>query len=592
MNRRWIQDAAPLAAVFLWVWLGVDPSLRFQHGCPALILDSDSWRPFIARPGGIVEGLAALTAQLDRFPIVAAALFTTLTGLIVASVRAGCGATSAARPLSWLPGLSPLLLYSQYSAPAIEHAGGILVAVGALAGWRRAASAATGVRLAMFWLLSVAVFYSAGTVPCLLLVVAGGTVEATSRQHWPKVALCWLAALIVPLGLVCFPAADAAAVWRRWGNGLPWVLAWTAYGVTAVTIAAGGWLSRIGLRTALPPTSAGPPCHAPAPSTLEPAIRWLALFISAAAAVALIATFDWPQRTRLRIQRAGENGRWREVLEAAPKLRNPAVADRLQVERALYHTGRLCGDLFTFPHRRGDELLPSLEAGPEAYPALSDTLLELGHVNLAERYAHEALESNGERPEFLRRLARINVLKDRPVAARVFLGRLAKMPFERAWAEAQLQALTSDTSLASDPVVAAVRPLRVTGQLTEARFTTEMLLAESLKADRSNRMAFEYLIAHLLLNLQVEAVLQHLPHFKAVGFTELPRHVSEAVLLHQKLHPESPVNLTGWTIPETIPARFEQYLEAASGRGGDDAALARDFGDTFWYYAQRGSRTQ
>lgn len=575
-NAGRIQDAVLLVAGFGWIALGVDPTLRCQHGCPVLILEDAVWQRLWFRPGGILEGLAAAAAQLDRFPFVAAALFSGLIGLTVLAIRSGVGPSRAVRPLSWLPGLTLLVAYGQYACPAWEHAAGILLATGALAAWQRWTPGTRPGRLAALWISGAAVFYLGGTAPCLLLVASAAASDATARRDWLSAALGVLAALLVPAGWICSSEADASAVWRRWGRGLSWVLAWTAYGATVAAVLAGAWFARRDARLKSPPRGL--------------AAGWLSLVIPAVAVWAVVATFDPQLRLHLRLHWAGQHGRWGEVIAAGRGLSNPSPGDRLQIRRALFHTGRLCNDLFAFAHRPGEELLPSLEAGPDAYAVLSDTLLELGHVNLAERYAHEAIETLGERPALLQRLARINALKDRPAAARVFLGRLAKMPFERAWAETQLQALARDPSLASDPVVSAIRPRQVKGHLTEARFPTEMLLTESLRTGGTNRMAFEFLIAHLLLNQRVDALLSRLPDFKANGFARLPRHVSEAVLLHQTLHPDSPVNLAGWKIPDEISARFEQYRSATRERSAAAAALAHRFGDTFWYFAQSGAR--
>ena len=56
-------------------------------------------------------------------------------------------------------------------------------------------------------------------------------------------------------------------------------------------------------------------------------------------------------------------------------------------------------------------------------------MFELGQVNEAEHMAQESLEFDGDRPDVLRVLAKINIIKGRPQAAAVFLNALRQIPF-------------------------------------------------------------------------------------------------------------------------------------------------------------------
>ncbi|MFM1941737.1 MAG: hypothetical protein RI897_719 [Verrucomicrobiota bacterium] len=93
---------------------------------------------------------------------------------------------------------------------------------------------------------------------------------------------------------------------------------------------------------------------------------------------------------------------------------------RIHLLRALYHRGVLLRDLFRHPLGAGEGLLPSLNSdGASVCLPLSDILMELGHHNLSLRYAHEALEVQGEQPVILERIAGINLLQGRSRAARI-----------------------------------------------------------------------------------------------------------------------------------------------------------------------------
>jgi hypothetical protein len=213
--------------------------------------------------------------------------------------------------------------------------------------------------------------------------------------------------------------------------------------------------------------------------------------------------------------------------------------------------------------------------------------MEIGLVNDAEHYGHEALENEGNRPDLLRQLAQINVLKGRPQAARVFLNVLREIPFEGDWPRSCLQRLDQDPTLRDDSQLSRIRPLMLTNDIGHLAITTGPLLQHLLRANSHNRMAFEYLTVHYLLNLKLEHVVELLPGLDDFGYAYIPRHCEEAILLFQQIK-NVHVELRGRKIrPETIE-RFQRFNEAMRGSPlaspEGQSMLARDFGDTYWYY--------
>ena len=126
-----------------------------------------------------------------------------------------------------------------------------------------------------------------------------------------------------------------------------------------------------------------------------------------------------------------------------------------------------------------------------------------------------------------------------------------------------------------------------TNDLAHEGLPAEGLLVQLLRCNPTNQMAFEYLMAEYLMNSEVNNVVDRLWQLDSFKYAGIPRHYEEAVLLYQKTS-RTPVELHGRSIrPETIE-RFRQFTEAMNQRvldtDGGRRALARDFGDTFWYY--------
>jgi hypothetical protein len=84
----------------------------------------------------------------------------------------------------------------------------------------------------------------------------------------------------------------------------------------------------------------------------------------------------------------------------------------------------------------------------------------------------------------------------------------------------------------------------------------------------------------------VDRLAKQLGRLDDFGYTTIPRHIEEAVLLCQRLNSVR-VDLHGRQIrPETVQ-RFGEFTEAlnrARNNPNDRPALAHNFGDTFWFY--------
>jgi tetratricopeptide (TPR) repeat protein len=304
-------------------------------------------------------------------------------------------------------------------------------------------------------------------------------------------------------------------------------------------------------------------------------------------------TFNKQQILLAQIDSASSRGQYESVLAAARQLRTLNHPAAIQVRLALYHTGRLAEELFSFRNMLEDP--PSGRVG-EDLRAQSETLFDLGLINDAEHDAHEALEMEGYRPDLLRLLARINLLKDRPQAAQVFLNVLSLIPFQDQSANYSWPARGPQICPTERQLLENVRARALTKEIPHLGLPVGALLDAALASNPTNRMAFEYAMATDLMDLNLERAVRRLRYFEKFNYPRIPRSYEEAVLLYQDLT-GIPVDLRGRIIrPQTIE-RFRQFKEGFVFRPGRAAINAPDFKDTYWlYYAvrirERASREQ
>jgi len=286
-----------------------------------------------------------------------------------------------------------------------------------------------------------------------------------------------------------------------------------------------------------------------------------------------------------------EDGRLDEALASLAQSPDDSDLARFLMLYALARTGRLPWEMFHYPQVASSEALLLRDPKGDTVPVVadwrSDLYLELGRVNESQRWAHEALAMEGETPRVLERMALTYILNGRPDVARTFVRALEKIPFQAARARQYLAALERDPGMRADPLVARIRPLMLRKDYV-GDWSTEQILQQSLDANASNRMAFEYLLAHYLLTSDLEGFARLAPRLKEF-YRELPTHVQEALVGFRNVNGSLPPGIDGSAIDREIEFRFQSFLSLYARHQdgpGQDAwkALAPDFGGTYWFF--------
>ena len=309
----------------------------------------------------------------------------------------------------------------------------------------------------------------------------------------------------------------------------------------------------------------------------------LVLFGIAVGAVFL--SYDIERKTLFLVDYYAYHKRWPQVLSAARRHIDsfPIIH---AVNRALYHTGKLNLEMFSYPQHSG-VLFLTIKGSELAYWKKFDFYIDIGLMNIAQNDLTECFEVFGERPMILKRLAFVNMVKGDIDSARIYLGALRKTLFDADWANNCLERLQSDPNLAADEEIQHLRSVMLEKDYGFSAIDIEDVLLQLLEENRQNRMAFEYMMASYMLSGQLREFAQSLDRLDDFGYTQIPRLYEEAILVHL-YRTRKPVDLFGRQLTSESKQRFEVFSQTFERYGRNKGAafkeLAKGYGDSYLVY--------
>ena len=589
---------------FAYVDRRIEPAVEYQHSAPVFLLTRSFVASFTAYPGGLLEYSAAFVSQLNYYSWLGALVYSGIAVLLFLASRKVVAITTGVA--NFAPGLIAsfvlLLLRDQYVGSAIAMSLGAVIALSsailyfqiskklnAMVSLQSSPAGRTGLTLLTGCAIASLVFYLAGVWPGTLLLVTIALSEAF--QEGPtKTRLAWTYCIAAGLlWFTWFRDVDLGRLLNPWCKGPTlWVLTLTLYLLVPVSCSALAiWVRSQSRETAAPDNSGGKrTSHQHGTGDRKPVLAavlfilgWGAVWFGFSTPRKMVAQLDFYSSLKL----------YDKVLEVARGMGREDMdfGAEARLHLALFHTTQLGQEVFSYRNQSGWDMLPGLGGGLDSCRPQAQAFLELGLVSDAEHLAHEALEGEGERPDLLKLLAQVNILKGRPKAARVFLNVLRQVPFHRQEANRWLERLEADPLLAQDPDLAAIHSLMLTNDLAHQVFPAEGLLGQLLYRNPTNQIAFEYLMTEHLMNLELNKVIDQLWRLDKFNYPGIPRHYEEALLLYQQSR-GTDIDLGRRKIrPETLH-RFRQFSEAMNQQLFKTEAgrkeLARAFGDTYWYY--------
>ncbi len=618
MLYRKSQSILFFSGIFLFVWLAVDPRLIYHSF--GMIMDypefSTGWLFFkevLSEPAGPIRYLAGFLSQWFYYSWIGAVIVTALAWSMY-FLSGTLVAVSGGRRnniLCYLPAIGVLVMYAGYNHPlsmSLAMATTILFAVVYAKIPFSNNVFACGVLVG----LAIVLYYIAGGASLFFpLLVAACEVVARRRIRFALLCVVLGAAVI---GLVMFFFVDTP-LQQAWSLMLPFhqeisrntsrlttniVISLYAY-VFLLIWWTGLWQRIITRKASSKQTHQSRKRKSQKKDTAPPLLssgRFMQLIQSlllvgiTVAAVSL--SYDRNKKLYLTISRFAQDKNWHDVLSTTQK--SPRAANNVfcnhDINRALYHTGRLGWDMFEYKQHPSALLLMIGMQKQSLIRNLKgiDIFIELGDLNFAEQLAYEVLELKGDSPHILDALARINMIKGQTETARFFLTALSMNPIYDNHAERLIEHLDSDPDLTSDEKTMYLRKCMLIKDQPALDYNEEFLLQELLQKYRGNRMAFEYMMTFYLLTGQHKKISENITHFRDMGYEKIPRCYEEAILLHIAMSGNEP-NMHGWTISSETMKRYEAFNSVGRNPAYNHLSpdqikeiLAKNFSDSYFFY--------
>jgi len=294
-----------------------------------------------------------------------------------------------------------------------------------------------------------------------------------------------------------------------------------------------------------------------------------------------------PQTSRVvEIQRLVFSGRYEEAARLHERKPSLNLIGQYFYNYALAESDQLCDRMFRGRQDFGYNalILPwgdvHLDRGAYFYYAV-------GLSNEAHRWAYEEMTVYGFRPGNLKMLAKTSLINGDCQMAKKYLNILKKTVYYRKFAKDLLKLADNPELIDSHPELGAKRKLLPKNNFFVQFNEPQNNLPLILEGNPSNRKAFEYYMAGLLLSKNVEEAVANIKKMKAMGYTQIPRNLEEAVMIVYNSRQIFP-DVGGLPMSADTQNRFSQYFTAYVAARQNPvqlkARMEEKFSDTFWFY--------
>lgn len=330
-------------------------------------------------------------------------------------------------------------------------------------------------------------------------------------------------------------------------------------------------------------------CLAVSPFAKNLKSKILTIALYSAATICIIATliskYDKGIMLDYTLDKMTRYKNWGGIVNQMGKQKSTTKISNCYLNIALNELGLLDSKMFNFL-QLGSEGLASDDVDSQDESIVnSEIYFRLGLMNIAERLAIDATESNQSHQKSARqykRLAEIAIIRKNKELAFRYLNILDKTMFYSAWAK-RAKAYINNPDKVEPLTDWKIEPL--TFEEHDVFFTPKYksdFFMTLLANNQHNNKVFNYYICNLLLEKNIEQVYNFISKYRPEG--ELGIHIYEAIILYLSLHnPDEYKKVIAENTP--LSQKFQNFCSFVMSSGGKDIQKAEElYGKTYWFY--------
>lgn len=228
-------------------------------------------------------------------------------------------------------------------------------------------------------------------------------------------------------------------------------------------------------------------------------------------------------------------GNYNQILKHATKVVKPSPFSVCCQNFALHKLGQMGDNLFSYYQNGSEGLIPNLTLDMFQSLPVAEIFFSMGYINFAHKWYFEMNESipNGKKSaRFLKRLLQIAIINENYSLAKKYIEILDKTAFYSSFAKEQMRLIRNEKLIEQDKFYAQMRSLRLTEDFLYSGSEFDKIFGKLFLKNRNNRMAFEYLLSHALLNRNPNLFETYFKLNRIFDFSTMPKHYQEALIFN------------------------------------------------------------
>lgn len=310
------------------------------------------------------------------------------------------------------------------------------------------------------------------------------------------------------------------------------------------------------------------------------------VFLIAGTFLIFLFTYNKKNREFFTIEKLAVQENWDDLLGFVSRHPSSNLFGTYYTNLALQHKDMLCSSLFNYPQVFStDGLCFRWDSKPEILRRGSDFFWSINFVNEAHHWSFESMVSEGFTRRNLLMLIRTELIRGNYAVVEKYIRLLRKSLFNRKLAAHYSQFIEKPEKIRKDPELGPGSGCDFNHDFFTDGADLEKNLQSLILNDPSNRPAFDYFMALLMIEKRVDDIAGYLPDYVSLHGSTLPRLLDESLLLYHLLNPDASgpdIQVSRQTI-----ARFEDYARILrQSRDQNEAArlLFPKYGNTFWFH--------